>query len=62
MSWTARPHRPVSLKLHDKAVHVHQLSYHFHQKLLVELPMGPTPCPQDWTLPRCLAETAADAA
>eukprot|EP00959_Pyramimonas_sp_CCMP1952_P149134 3120130-Pyramimonas_sp.AAC.1 len=62
MSWTIGPHRPVLPKLRDKAVHLHQLSYHTHLKLPVELPAGLTPCCQYWTLPRCLAETAADAA
>eukprot|EP00959_Pyramimonas_sp_CCMP1952_P418478 8766730-Pyramimonas_sp.AAC.1 len=62
MSWAARPHRLVLLKVRDTAVHLHQLSYRTHKKLHVVLPVGPTPCPQDWTLRRCLAETAADAA
>eukprot|EP00959_Pyramimonas_sp_CCMP1952_P353921 7415106-Pyramimonas_sp.AAC.1 len=61
-SWTGRPRRPVQIKLRDKAVQLYQLNYHTHQKLPVELPFGPCPSPQDWTLARCLAETAADAA
>eukprot|EP00959_Pyramimonas_sp_CCMP1952_P467574 9491844-Pyramimonas_sp.AAC.1 len=57
-TWPHRPHKPVQLHFKAGVSGIKQLVYQTHQRLPRELPVGPSPQPPSWVVPRALAEEA----